>query len=110
MRDAYGHATAFDLRVEGPATAAGNAVSVRLDAAPGAEVLSPRDPRRPADTRLAARRPRGASAAAASWLTGRTRAAGADGSTTTAAGSAARGAATGAARGAVAIDAAPAGR
>ena len=39
VRDAYGHATAFDLRVEGPATAAGNAVSVRLDAAPGAEVL-----------------------------------------------------------------------
>jgi hypothetical protein len=39
VRDAYGHATAFDLRVEGPAVAAGNAVSVRLDAAPGAEVL-----------------------------------------------------------------------
>ena len=39
MRDAYGHPTAFDLRVEGPAVAAGNAVSVRLDAAPGAEVL-----------------------------------------------------------------------
>ena len=39
VRDAYGHATAFDLRVEGPATAAGNAVSVRLDAGPGAEIL-----------------------------------------------------------------------
>ena len=37
--DAYGHAAAFDLRVEGPATAAGNAFSVGLDAAPGAEIL-----------------------------------------------------------------------
>ena len=39
VRDAYGHATTFDLRVEGPATAAGNAVVVRTDAAPGAEIL-----------------------------------------------------------------------
>ena len=36
VRDAYGHAAAFDLRVEGPATAAGNAVVVRADTAPGA--------------------------------------------------------------------------
>lgn len=39
VRDAYGHPTASDIRVEGPATAAGNAVAVRPDAAPGAEVL-----------------------------------------------------------------------
>ena len=39
VSDAHGHATAFDVRVEGPAAAAGNTVSVRLDAAPGAEVL-----------------------------------------------------------------------
>ena len=40
VRDAYGHATACDLRVEGPAAAAaGNAVVVRTDAAPGAEIL-----------------------------------------------------------------------
>ena len=91
VRDAYGHATAFDLRVEGPAVAAGNAVVVRADAAPGAGP-HPRVPRRPIDARLAARRPRGASAAAAAWLAGSARAAAADGSTTAAAGSAARGA------------------
>ena len=39
VRDAYGHATAFDLRFEGPASAAGNAVVVQTDAAPGASVL-----------------------------------------------------------------------
>ncbi len=39
VRDAYGHAAAFDLRVEGPATAAGNAIAVRTDAKPGAEIL-----------------------------------------------------------------------
>ena len=39
VRDAYGHATAFDLRVAGPSTAAGNAVVVRADAAPGAEIF-----------------------------------------------------------------------
>mmetsp|Transcript_18756 Transcript_18756/g.56012 ORF Transcript_18756/g.56012 Transcript_18756/m.56012 type:complete len:400 (+) Transcript_18756:3-1202(+) len=39
VRDAYGHAADFDLRVEGPAAAAGNAVVVRTDATPGAEIL-----------------------------------------------------------------------
>ena len=68
VRDAYGHATAFDLRVEGPATAAGNAVSVRLDAAPGAEVLvhATRDGRPIRGSPLAVRV---VPAAAAGWVT-----------------------------------------